>query len=58
MRKQLFIDYYKQWVRTYKEGAVRDVTLQKYQMTIKRLEEIAPNLKIEELDKVAYQKYP
>lgn len=55
MREQLFIDYYKQWVRTYKEGAVRDVTLQKYQMTIKRLEEIAPDLKVGELDKVAYQ---
>ena len=55
MREQLFIDYYKQWVRTYKEGAVRDVTLQKYQMTIKRLGEIAPDLKVGELDKVAYQ---
>lgn len=55
MNDILFIDYYKQWVRTYKEGAVRDVTLQKYNNTIKRLEEIAPDLKIKELDKIAYQ---
>ena len=26
----LFKDYYAQWVRIYKEGAIRDVTLAKY----------------------------
>lgn len=29
----LFADYYSQWVRVYKEGAIRKVTLDKYLMT-------------------------
>lgn len=29
----LFCDYYKQWIDTYKEGAIRPVTMKKYIMT-------------------------
>ena len=28
----LFSEYYKQWINTNKKGAVRDVTMQKYEM--------------------------
>ena len=31
--EQLFREYYAHWVTMYKEGAVRPVTLAKYQMT-------------------------
>ena len=32
-QEDLFIDYYSQWVKVYKEGAIRKVTLAKYHMT-------------------------
>ena len=32
-KKELFHEYYYQWIRIYKEGAIRDVTLKKYHMT-------------------------
>ena len=28
----LFCDYYKQWITVYKEGAIRPVTMSKYNM--------------------------
>ena len=31
----LFADYYERWIRIYKEGAIRDVTLNKYRMTLR-----------------------
>jgi len=52
---QYFHDYFKTWVEIYKEGAVRPVTYQKYLMTLRRLTEIAPTLKVCELDKRSYQ---
>ena len=30
-----FYEYYAQWIDIYKKGAVRDVTLNKYLMTLK-----------------------
>ena len=35
-RTELFCDYYEKWVKVYKEGAIRKVTLDKYYMTICR----------------------
>ena len=51
----IFVDYYDDWIETYKAGAIRDVTLDKYYMTAKRLREIVPDLKLSELDRHAYQ---
>ena len=39
----------------YKEAAVRQVTLQKYYINQRRIEELAPNLKMGELDRTSYQ---
>ena len=33
-RTDLFCDYYEKWVKVYKEGAIRKVTLDKYKMTL------------------------
>lgn len=52
---KLFVDYFDEWVETYKVGAIRDVTLQKYHMTGRHLREIVPRLWIDELDRRAYQ---
>lgn len=52
----LFCDFYKNWVSIYKEGAIRPITLTKYKMTIQWLEKLIPNLKLNELDRMSYQK--
>ena len=49
--EQLFADYFEEWIDTYKVGAVRDVTLKKYRMTNRTLRQLAPTLKISQLDR-------
>ena len=51
-----FIEYYKNWVETYKEGAVRDVTLKKYYCTIRNLEEIVGDLELKDVTRIEYQR--
>ena len=52
---QLFYKYFEEWIELYKVGAIRQVTLQKYYMSLQRVTEIAPNLKMNNLDRKAYQ---
>ena len=54
-RTDLFLTYYAQWIRVYKEGAIRDVTMSKYRMTQTWLERLAPELKISEINRNSYQ---
>lgn len=44
-----------QWIRLYKEDAIRPVTLEKYYLTYRMLRELAPDLHLNELDRRAYQ---
>ena len=50
-----FCDYYKQWISTYKEGAIRPVTMQKYNMAHQWVKKLAPDLMICDLDRSTYQ---
>jgi len=52
---QFFHEYFTDWMEIYKNGAVRPITYQKYLMTSRRLIELAPVLRIDELDKRCYQ---
>jgi len=52
---ELFHVYYEQWVSVYKEGAVRTVTLSKYQMTQSWLERLVPDLMVCDLTRITYQ---
>lgn len=52
----LFCDYYKQWISIYKDGAIRPVTMNKYNMAHKWLVKLIPDLSINELDRFSYQK--
>lgn len=52
---ELFCDYYRKWIQVYKEGAIRKVTLDKYYMTHHWLEKLVPELKVCELNRIAYQ---
>ncbi len=51
----LFCDYYSDWIRLYKEGAIRDVTMKKYHLTQAWLRKLAPELRLCDLDRNAYQ---
>ncbi len=55
-KEMLFCDYYKQWISVYKEGAIRPVTMKKYTMAHKWLEKLIPELEINNLDRITYQK--
>lgn len=48
-------DYYKNWVSIYKEGAIRDVTLAKYYMSLSWLERLAPDLQLCDVTRTSYQ---
>lgn len=52
---QLFVDYYKEWIETYKVGAISDVTLNKYYKTLEQLRRFMPLLKLVDLDRRQYQ---
>ena len=54
-RNILIVDYYKDWIQVYKSGAVRKVTLKKYELTLKWLEELAPKLKLANITRTKYQ---
>ncbi len=53
--KQLFCDYYRQWIEVYKKDAIRDSTMAKYNMSHKWVEKLAPELTMENLTRTAYQ---
>lgn len=54
-KEQMFHEYFKEWINLYKVGAIRSITLQKYYVTEQKLQELAPNLKLKELDRYSYQ---
>ncbi|WP_281164440.1 site-specific integrase [Liquorilactobacillus sicerae] len=53
---QLFYRYYAEWIGLYKVNAVREVTLDKYYLTLHWVRVLAPTLKLNQLDRRAYQK--
>ena len=54
-KEDLFVDYYNQWIAVYKRGAIRDVTMAKYELTLSWLRQLAPKLQLCQLDRVTYQ---
>lgn len=55
-KMDLFYDYYAQWIKIYKDGAIRKVTMDKYLLTLTWIKRLAPDLKICELTRITYQK--
>lgn len=56
LTQQFFVDYFTQWVATYKEGVIRAVTMKKYHSTQRWLAQLAPRLRLSELNRLTYQK--
>lgn len=54
-KQELFCDYYKKWINVYKNGAVREVTLNKYRMAHRWVERLVPTLTLEDFDRIEYQ---
>ncbi|EAE3053348.1 site-specific integrase, partial [Listeria monocytogenes] len=54
-KEQTFHEYFKEWVDLYKVGAIRSITLQKYYVTEQKIQELAPDLRIKDLDRYTYQ---
>jgi len=52
---ELFSHYYARWIKVYKEGAIRKVTMQKYLMTHMWLEKLLPDLYVGDLTRTVYQ---
>lgn len=50
-----FVEYFRNWIDTYKKGAVREVTYNKYITSLKRLEEIIHDMKLSDMNRVTYQ---
>lgn len=55
IRTELFSQYYSRWIKMYKDGAIRNVTMQKYNMTQVWVEKLIPNLLVCELTRANYQ---
>lgn len=53
--KKLFYEYFEEWIELYKDGAVADVTLDKYLMSLKWVRRLIPDVTVEKLDKKTYQ---
>lgn len=47
--------YFIEWVELYKEGSIRQTTLDKYYITHKHLVKLAPNLRLRDLNRRSYQ---
>ena len=53
---EIFYKYYERWIRIYKEGAIRDVTMKKYEITLVWLRKLVPQLSLCDLNRITYQK--
>ncbi|MDO5388845.1 MAG: site-specific integrase [Clostridia bacterium] len=51
----LFSEYYLQWIRIYKEGAIRKVTLNKYFMTHTWIKRLMPDIRLCDITRIIYQ---
>lgn len=56
LAQQFFADYFQNWVATYKEGAIRSVTMKKYRSSHQWVVRLAPRLRVGEITRLSYQK--
>ena len=55
MSNELFKNYFFQWTKLYKEGAVRPITLNKYWLAYAWINKIVPDLRLGDINKSKYQ---
>jgi integrase len=54
-KKMMLGQYYEDWIKVYKEGSIRPVTLEKYHQTLSWVQRIAPKMQLRQLDRTSYQ---
>ena len=54
-RSQLFCDYYEEWISVYKQGAIRQVTMNKYLMSLAWVRKLLPTVTVAEMTRTVYQ---
>lgn len=54
-KKEEFGSYFERWIKVYKEGAIRKVTMDKYRLSLTWVKKLAPKLRLCDIDRVAYQ---
>lgn len=54
-KSELFYIYYEKWIHIYKEGAIRNVTMRKYEITLLWLKKLVPELRLSQLNRISYQ---
>lgn len=54
-RNVLLSDYFGSWIKIYKEGSIRPITLDKYYQSLNWVKKLAPKLKIHQVTRFAYQ---
>lgn len=55
-KQQLFHQYFIEWIHMYKVGAIRETTLEKYYISHRHLVNLAPTLRLCDLNRKTYQK--
>ena len=55
IKNKLFSVYYESWIKVYKEGAIRKVTMDKYKLTLSWIKKLAPKMTIKDLNRITYQ---
>jgi integrase len=54
-KKMPLADYYENWIKVYKEGSIRAVTLEKYYETLQWVRKISNNIQLRQLTRTTYQ---
>jgi len=53
---ELFSEYFERWIKVYKEGAIRKVTMNKYLLALTWVKKLVPDLKVSQMDRTSYQR--
>jgi len=54
-KNDLFTKFFEKWINLYKVGAIREVTLKKYYLTLNWLIKLVPKLRVCEINRMSYQ---
>lgn len=55
-QNELFWVYFERWIKVYKDGAIRKVTMDKYLLALSWLKKLIPDLLLNGMDRIAYQR--
>lgn len=55
-KTELFVDYFERWIKVYKDGAIRSVTMNKYILALSWLKKLIPEVRVCDMDRIVYQK--